>query len=99
MATKKAEAEKVYFNIGENWEVDNVRVLDFGTFFTLRLDGLTLYNLRVVPGGKNYDTFIASPEEKGRDGKYYKLFNLYLDDDDTEEIIAAVEKASKRKKK
>lgn len=97
MVKQKAE-ERSYFNIGKDWEVDNVRVLDFGTFFTLRLEGLTLYNLRVVPAGKDYDRFIACPEEKGRDGKYYKLFNIFLDDDDTESIIAAVDKASKRKK-
>ena len=98
MATKKAE-ERVYFNIGTEWEVDNVRALDFGTFFTLRLPGLTLYNMRVVPAGKNYEAFIAAPEEKGKDGKYYKLFNISLTDEDTEEIIAAVEKAARKRKK
>ena len=93
---KKAEAERTYFNIGKNWEVDNVRELDFGTFFTLKVEGLTLYNLRLVPTGKKYDEFIAAPEEKGKDGKWYKLFNIYLDKEDSDAIIEEVKKASKR---
>ena len=91
------QTERSYFNLGKNWEVDNVHVLDFGTFFTLKVKGLSLYNLRVVPAGKKYDAFIAPPEEKGKDGNYYKLFGLYLDDEDTAAVIAEVEeKASKK---
>lgn len=95
MANKQNE-ERKYFNIGKNWEVDHVRVLDFGTFFTLKVDGLSLYNLRVVPAGKKYDTFIASPEEKGKDGKYYKVYALYLDNEDTAAVIEEVERQAKK---
>lgn len=83
--------EKQFFAIGDEWEVRNVRALEFGTFFTLQLPGLVLYNLRVVPAGKNYDTFIAMPEDKGKDGNYYKRFALYLVEDDITAVIEAVE--------
>lgn len=96
---KKKTAEKTYFNIGEDWEVVNARRLDFGTFFTLQLPGLSLYDLRVVPAGKTYDAFIGMPERKGKDDNYYKVFNLFLTDEDTEAIIEEVEKALKKGKK
>lgn len=94
MANK--QAEKSYFDLGKNWEVDNVRVLDFGTFFTLKVEGLALYNLRLVPAGKKYDAFIACPDEKGKDGKYYKLFAIYLTEEDTAAVIGEVERLTKK---
>ena len=78
------------FELIDGWEVKNVRALEFGTFFTLEMPGLSLYNLRVVPGGKNYDSFIGMPEDKGRDGTYYKRFILRLSDEDTEAVLDEV---------
>ena len=95
---KKETSEKKYFN-PENWEVTNVRELDFGTFFTLRADGLALYNLRVVPAGKNYDEFIAMPQDKGADGNYYNHFRVYFDEDTEADIIEEVYKQAKAGKK
>ena len=89
----KKENDKKFFAIGDEWEVKNTRQKDFGTFFTLQLPGLALYNLRVVPEGKNYDAFIAMPEDKGRDGDYYKRFALYLTEEDTAAVINAVDEA------
>lgn len=96
MARNKKE-ERVYFNLGEDWKVVNVRDLEFGTFFTLQIPGLSFYNLRVVPAGKKYDAFIAVPEEKGKDGNWYKVYNLFLDPEDTTDILAEVEKLAARK--
>ena len=96
MARNKKE-ERVYFNLGEDWKVVNVRDLEFGTFFTLQIPGLSFYNLRVVPAGKKYDAFIAVPEEKGKDGNWYKVYNLFLDPEDTADILAEVEKLAARK--
>lgn len=90
----KKNEEKEYFALSEiEWEVKNVRKLEFGTFFTLQLPGLALYNLRVVPEGKKYNAFIAMPEDKGKDGEYYKRFALYLTDKDTKEVLDAVAEA------
>ncbi len=89
-----------YFNLSaHNWNVSNVRVFDFGTYFTLNLDGLALYNLRVVPAGKKYPAFVAMPEELGRDNKYYKQYFIYLSEDDAAEIIEAVETEAKKAKR
>ena len=99
MAKKQNKKEVSYFNLGDNWKVEYVRKLKFGTFFTLRLPGLSLYNLRLVPAGDNYDEFIGMPEDKGSDGDYYKRFALYLTDEDAEEIIAAVKEEAKAAKK
>lgn len=97
MARKKEE--RVYFNLGDDWKVTNVRDLEFGTFFTLQIPGLSFYNLRVVPAGKKYDAFIAVPEEKGKDGNWYKVYNLFLDPEDTADILAEVEKLAFKKLK
>ena len=99
MAKKEVEKEKQFFDLGKEWEVKNVRKLDFGTFFTLQVPGLALYNLRVVPAGKKYDAFIGMPEDKGKDGDYYKRFALYLDEEDTQAVIEAVEDALKESSK
>lgn len=98
MASKKNSKEVSYFNLGDDWKVENVRELEFGTFFTLTLEGLKLYNLRIVPEGKKYDAFIGMPEEKGKDGEWYKKYAIYLDADDTARVIAEVEKQLKKKK-
>lgn len=95
---KREKEEKKYFQLGD-WEVKNVRDLEFGTFFTLQTEGLTLYNLRVVPAGKNYDAFIGMPEQKGKDGSYYKLFSIYLDPMDIAEILDEVEKQANKRRK
>lgn len=97
MARNNKKEERIYFNLGEDWKVANVRDLEFGTFFTLQLPGLSFYNLRVVPAGKKYDAFIAVPEEKGKDGNWYKVYNLFLDPEDTADILAEVEKLAARK--
>lgn len=94
----KKEEKKTYFALTD-WEVANVRVLDFGTFFTLKLPGAAFYNMRVVPAGRKYDAFIAMPEEKGKDNNYYKLFNIYFDPDDVKEIIEEVEKQAEKAEK
>ena len=91
MASKASKKENTYLNIGKDWEVKNVRDLDFGTFFTLQLPGLALYNLRVVPSGRKYDAFIGMPEEKGKDGNYYNRVYFFIDDELKAEIIRQLE--------
>lgn len=97
---KKSENkfDGVMFDLGDDWEVTNVRELEYSTFFTLKMPGLSLYNLRVVPAGKKYDAFIGMPEDKGKDGDYYKRFALYLSEDDTKAVLKAVDKALDKRK-
>ena len=96
--------ENTYFDLGNEWSVTNVRKLEFGTFFTLQVPGLSLYDLRAVPAGKNsdgksYPAFIAAPETKGKDGNFYKRYGLYLDKEDTLNILAEVDNALKEVEK
>ena len=72
-------------------EVTRVRQISNGTvFFTLTLNGVTIYDCRAVEG-KNGD-FVAFPSEKGKDGKYYSKVYASLSDEDNAKIIAEVEK-------
>ena len=98
MASKQKK-ERTYFELGDDWEVKNVRDLEFGTYFTLELPGLTLYDLRIVPEGKKWDAFIGMPEKKGKDGNWYKLFYMSLSDEDTKAIISEVEKIANKARK
>lgn len=56
--------------------------------FTLNVPGAKFFNLKVVEG-KNGE-FIAMPQSKGRDGKYYDLYRVYFSERDAQRIIAAV---------
>lgn len=72
-------------------EVSRVRATTNGTvFFTLALNGVTIYDCRAMEG-KNGD-FVAFPSEKGKDGKYYSKVYAPLSDEDNAAIIAEVEK-------
>lgn len=97
MASK--QEKKAYFDLPDGWKVTNARRLEFGTYCTLQMPGLALYNLRIVPGGKKYEAFIAMPDDKGKDGNYYKRFALYLSEEDTEAVIDAVEELLEESRK
>ena len=72
-------------------EVSRVRETKNGTvFFTLTLNGVTIYDCRAMEG-KNGD-FVAFPSEKGSDGKYYSKVYAALSEEDNDAIIAEVEK-------
>ena len=87
--TKKEANEKPRFDL-TGMVVQNVRVLSEDTLaFSLCGKGLGLYNLRVVDG-KN-GKFVAVPQTKGRDGKWYNQYALYLTEDDEAQLIDDVE--------
>ena len=88
--TNNSSVEKKYFNVkGNNCRVENVRLIsDNVACFTLKGDGVSLYNLKVVDGANG--KFIAVPSHKGKDGRYYNQYGLYLTDEDTSDIIDCV---------
>lgn len=72
--------------------VRNIRqVADNCLTFTLRLYGIDLYSMRLVEGQKG--TFITASATKGKDGKFYDNFRVYLDDAASKAVEAAVRKA------
>ena len=94
-ATKKTEQQKRTFIEIRDKEVKNVRVVDGRTgdlvFFTLVLNGVTIYNCRVATG-KNGD-FISFPQYKGSNGEYYNNAYASLSDEDSKAILEDVQNA------
>ena len=76
-----------------DFEVKNVRVVEGKNgdlvFLTLVLNGVTVNNCRIA-NGKNGD-FVSFPQYKGKDGNYYSYVYAPLSDEDTKNIIDAVQ--------
>lgn len=89
--SKSKEEKKPDFNL-KGMKVTNVRRLsDTVIAFSLQGNGLGLYNLKVVDGAKG--KFVAVPQTKGNDGKWYNQYAVYLSDDDQKKVIKKVEEA------
>ena len=92
--TKEQVKERVYCEI-RDFAVDNVRVVDGRNgdlvFFTLMINGVTIYNCRVATG-KNGD-FISFPQYKGTNGTYYNNVYVAIGDEDSAKILSAVQDA------
>lgn len=93
--SKKSENKEREFIKVDSHEVSNVRVVEGKNgdliFFTLALNGVTIYNCRVATG-KNGD-FISFPQYKGSNGTYYNNAYAAISDDDTKAILADVQSA------
>lgn len=59
-------------------------------FFTGKINGVTIYNMRILTSREGED-FIGFPSSKGKDGKYYNEAYIALSPDDTAVIIECVE--------
>lgn len=92
----KVEEKKppVYFDMAENVAmVTNVRKINANCIgFTLKCKGFSLYNLRAVEwkNEKGQGWFISVPATKGKDGKYYNNYGLYLRPEDQESILDTI---------
>lgn len=93
--SKKESVKRVNFNLkGSGWAITNVRaVAENVTAFTLKMNGLSLYNMKVVEslrGDTAGQLFLCNGQSRGADGEYYNNYALYLSDEDKEKIIEAV---------
>lgn len=93
--TKKEDSqERTFCEIREH-SVQNVRVVDGKNgdlvFFTLVINGITIYNCRVATG-KNGD-FISFPQYKGSNGTYYNNVYVAISDEDSAKILEEIQKA------
>lgn len=94
-SSKKEDTERVNFNLKDSgWLITNVRVVsEHMVTFTLKMHGLSLYNMKVTESTKG-DTagqmFLSNGQSKGSDGKYYNNYALYLSDEDRDRIIEYV---------
>ena len=82
------ESNRAVFELSKyGAEVTNPRqISDTCIVFTLRCRGFSLYNMRLVEG-KHGERFVAPPQLKGSDGKYYNQYAIYLSDKDEQTII------------
>lgn len=89
---KQEQGEREYIEVREV-EVKNVRVNGKNgdlVFFTLVLNGVTIYNCRVATG-KNGD-FISFPQYKGTNGTYYNNVYAALSEEDSAQILEMIQK-------
>ena len=100
MDTSKAKKTKTKEQVQErenikvdSFDVKNVRVVDGRNgdlvFFTLTLNGVTIYNCRVATG-KNGD-FISFPQYKSG-GTYYNNVYVALSDEDSTRILEEIQR-------
>lgn len=91
-AQNNEERKPVYFDMTENVAmVTNVRKISETCIgFTLKCKGFSLYNLRAVEREDDNGWFISVPATKGKDGKYYNNYGLYLRDEDQKAILDTV---------
>lgn len=91
---KETSTEREYIEIRSH-EVSNVRVVEGKNgdvvFFTLKINGLTIYNCRVATG-KNGD-FISLPQYKGKNGTYYNVVYAAFSDEDSKKILEEIQAA------
>lgn len=87
---KSAAPERVNINLmAVGATVTNARVIaDTCITFTLKCKGFALYNLKLCEGRDGY--FIAPPSTKGKDGKYYNQYTVYLSQEDEQRMIEDV---------
>lgn len=96
-AKKSSNKETKEFTKLTSHSVDRVRVIEGKNgkndliFFTANINGVCINNCRVM-SGKN-DDFIAFPEEKGKNGEYYKVVYVPLSNEDQQTILADVQTA------
>lgn len=90
---KEDQQERTFCEVRE-CEVKNVRVVDGKNgdlvFFTLAINGVTIYNCRVATG-KNGD-FISFPQYKGSNGTYYNNVYVSISDEDSNRILEEIQK-------
>ena len=94
-SSKKENIERVNFILKDSgWSIANVRVVtEHVVSFTLKMRGLSLYNMKVTESTKDETAgkmFLSNGQSKGLDGKYYSNYALYLSDEDKDLIIKAV---------
>ena len=78
-------SEKTYLEV-DKYAIKNVRLVsDKLVTFTLRGDGVSLYNVRLVEGVNG--RFISASQHKGSDGRWYNDYGLYISEDDQKKLI------------
>lgn len=86
---KKESGFQAAAGVVEHFEIRNPRHFDWGTTFTLVLNGVEIHNCKVGER-KDGNSFISFPSYKGKDGKYYSHVYFRLSEADSDEILKAL---------
>lgn len=88
---KAAEQEREYLNV-ESFELLRAKAVRGGVvFFDAKINGLTVYGMKVVPLKDGSGDFIAWPSYKGQDGEFHNNVFAWLRPETTESILKAVQ--------
>lgn len=71
--------------------VRRARAIENGIIMAdLIINGITVYGMKVLANKKTGEAFLAFPQQKGKDGKYYSIVYAKLSDTDQEEMIRSI---------
>lgn len=74
----------------ESFKLLNVNETRYNVFFSAVINGVTIYNMRVVTG-KDETDFIAFPSSKDKNGKYWNHCYIAISPEDQASIIKDIE--------
>lgn len=76
----------------ESFRVLSAREWDSGYVTAIiAINGVVVYNVRVMQTKDGNHEFLSFPSRKGNDGKYYPCVYVALSDEDTAKIIEAID--------
>lgn len=86
--TKKPETPTLKVT---DFMVHRARAIENGIITAdLIINGITVYGMKVLANKKTGEAFLAFPQQKGKDGKYYSIVYAKLSDTDQEEMIRSI---------
>lgn len=86
--TQKPETPTLKVN---DFMVHRARAIENGIVMAdLVINGITVYGMKVLADKKTGEAFLAFPQQKYRDGKYYYIVYAKLSDTDQEEMIRSI---------
>lgn len=89
--TTNNTAKTVEYGHVDSYSVDRVRDSEYGLYFSLTVNGVTVNDCKLIEGDKG--VFISLPSKKGSDGKWYSAVWFRFSPEDAMKIINDVYKA------
>lgn len=71
--------------------VKRAKEFDWGISFDMIVNDVTIYGCKLIVN-KVHEPFVAFPSRKGTNGEYYNYAYVKLSDEDTQNIVAQIEK-------
>lgn len=72
--------------------VKRAKEFDWGISFDMIVNDVTIYGCKLIQKKNSDELFVAFPSRKGTDDKYYNDAYVDLSDEDTQNIVAQIEK-------